>query len=97
MSGAVGVGAVVELADQLHGSVQGMEAAKAMIADIHRASTGRTVPVKDVEFQQGEIRISRPSVGQSADLRDHEPFVDSQDQLGCYVGKSRNSSRLSDS
>ena len=64
--------------------------------DVHHASTDRTVTVKDVEFQQSEIRVRRPSVSHFAYLRDHEPSVDSQNQLGCYASKSRNSSRLAD-
>ncbi len=84
------------LTDQLHRSIQGMEVAIPMIADVHHASTDRTVTVKDVEFQQSEIRVRRPSVSHLTYLRDHEPSVDSQNQLGCYVSKSRNSSRLAD-
>src|SRR5271166_1183490 len=94
MTRAVGIRTVVELTDQLHRSIQGMEVAIPMIADVHHASTDRTVTVKDVEFQQSEIRVRRPSVSHLAYLRDHEPSVDSQNQLGCYVSKSRNSSRL---
>src|SRR5271166_325688 len=96
MTRAVGIRTVVELTDQLHRSIQGMEVAIPMIADVHHASTDRTVTVKDVEFQQSEIRVRRPSVSHLAYLRDHEPSVDSQNQLGCYVSKSRNSSRLAD-
>jgi hypothetical protein len=66
------IGTVVELADQLHRTVQGMEAAISMIADVHHPSTGRTVPVKDVEFPQSEIGVQRPSISHPADLRDHE-------------------------
>jgi hypothetical protein len=47
-----------------------MDAAIAMIADVHHASTGRTVAVEDVEFPQGEIRVRRPSVSHPAELRD---------------------------
>src|SRR5208282_3319973 len=96
MTRAVGIRTVVELTDQLHRSIQGMEVAIPMIADVHHASTDRTVTVKDVEFQQSEIRVRRPSVSHFAYLRDHEPSVDSQNQLGCYVSKSWNSSRLAD-
>ena len=81
------IGTVVELADQLHRTVQGMEAAIAVIADVHHPSTGRTVAVKDVEFPEGEIRVRRPSVSHPADLRDHEPSIDSRDQFSCYVRK----------
>src|SRR5208282_1440094 len=96
MTRAVGIRTVVELAHQLHRSIHGMEAAIPTIADVHHASTDRRVTVKEVEFQQSEIRVRRPSVSHPACLRDHEPSVDSQDQLGCYVSKSWNSSRLAD-
>src|ERR1035437_3677003 len=66
------IGTVVELADQLHRTVQGMEAAIPVIADVHHPTTGRTVPVKDIEFPQSEICVHRPSVSHAADLRDQE-------------------------
>src|SRR5207249_1676909 len=75
------IGTVVELADQLHRTVQGMEAAIAMIADVHHPSTDRTVPVKDVEFPESEIRVLRPLVSHLAQPRNHEPSIDSRDQL----------------
>jgi hypothetical protein len=61
---------MVELADQLHRTVQGREAAIPVIADVHHPTTDRTVAVKDIEFPQGEIRVHRPSVSHPADLRD---------------------------
>ena len=75
------IGTVVELADQLHRTVQGMEAAIPVIADVHHPSTDRTVPVKDIEFPESEIRVRRPLVSHPADLRDHEPSIDSRDQF----------------
>ena len=75
------IGTVVELADQLHRTVQRMETTVPVIADVHQPSTGRAVPVKDVEFPKGEIRVRRPSVSHPAYLRDHEPSVDSQNLL----------------
>ena len=94
--GQAGSGQWIELADQLHRTVQGMEAAIPMIADVHHPSTDRTVPVEDVEFPESEIRVRRPSVSHPAHLRDHEPSVDSRDQSKGYVGNSRVSSPLSD-
>ncbi len=64
--GTAGIGTVVELADQLHRPVQGMEAAIAVIADVHHPSTDRTVAVKDVEFPEGEIGVRRPLVSHPA-------------------------------
>src|SRR6185437_10217398 len=67
------IGTAVELADQLHRTVQGMDAARAMIADVHHPTTGRTVAIKDVEFPESEIRVRRPLVSHPAQLRNHEP------------------------
>src|SRR5436305_12417134 len=72
------IGTAVELADQLHRAVQGMEAAIAVIADVHHPSTGRTVAIKDVEFPEGEIRVRGPLVSHLAPLRNHEPSIDSE-------------------
>jgi hypothetical protein len=52
-----------------------------VIADVHHPSTDGTVPVKDVEFPQREIRVRRPLVRHPAELRDHEPAIDSRDQF----------------
>ena len=90
------IGTVVELADQLHRTVQGMDAAIAVIADVHHSPTDRTVPVQDVKFPQREICVRRPSVSHPADLRDQEVSVDSRNQLGCYVRNSRVSSPFPD-
>src|SRR4051812_43766029 len=90
------IGTVIELADQLHRSVQGMEAAIAMIADVHHPSADRTVPVQDVEFPEGEIGVRRPMVSHPAELRDPEPANDSRAQSPGYVRNSRVSSPLPD-
>ena len=60
--GAARVGAVVELADQFDGPVEGMEAAVAMVADVHHPPAGGAVAVEDVEFPEGEVRILGPGV-----------------------------------
>src|SRR5947199_4556891 len=88
------IGTVVELADQLDRSFQGMEATVAMIADVHHASTGRAVTVEDIEFPEGEIGVRRPMVSHPTDLRDPEPANDSRDQSPDYVRISRVSSPL---
>src|SRR3954451_16770502 len=90
------VGTVVELADRLDGTVQGMDAARAVIADVHHPSTDRTIAVKDVEFPEGEIGILGPSVSHRADLRDQERFVDCQEPFSCYERNPRTSSTLPD-
>jgi hypothetical protein len=45
-----------------------MKAAIAVIADVHPASTDRTVAVEDVEFPESEIGIRRPIVRHLAPL-----------------------------
>src|SRR3954463_8762695 len=67
---AGGIGTVVELADQLYRTVQRVKPAIPVIADVHHPSTDRAVPVEDVEFPQGEVRVRRPSVSHPADPRD---------------------------
>src|SRR5271166_4913887 len=59
MTRAVGIRTVVELTDQLHRSIQGMEVAIPMIADVHHASTGRRSQVgtrKNRGFERSDIR-----------------------------------------
>ena len=68
VSGAVTIGAMVELADQLHRAFQCMKATVAMVTDVHHPPAGRTITIEDVEFPQSEIGIPRPLVGHPADL-----------------------------
>src|ERR671916_174963 len=68
MTGTGGVGAVVELTDQLHRTVQGMDAAIAVVADVHPPAADRAVTIEDVEFPEGEIGILRPGVRHATDL-----------------------------
>src|SRR3712207_1234199 len=68
VTGTAGVGAVVELTDQLHRTGQGMDAAMPVVADIHPPPADRAVSVEDVEFPEGEIGIFRPGVRHAADL-----------------------------
>ena len=51
-----GVGTVVELADQFHGPVEGMEASVAMVTDMHHAAAEGAIAIEDVELPGGEIR-----------------------------------------
>src|ERR1044072_3545596 len=69
MPRAAGLGAVVELADQLDRTLQGMDAAVPVVADIHPAATGRALPVQDIEFPESEVRILRPRVRHPPNLR----------------------------
>jgi hypothetical protein len=53
----------------LHRTVQGMDAAIAVVADVHPPPADRAVTIEDIEFPEGEIGILRPSVRHRADLR----------------------------
>jgi hypothetical protein len=68
VSRAVRIGAMVELADQLHRTLQGMNAAVPVVADVHHPATDRTGAIEDIEFPEGEIGIRRPVVGHRAGL-----------------------------
>ncbi len=69
VAGAGGIGAVVEFADELHRTLEGVNPTVPVVADIHQPSTDRTMAVEDIEFPQSKIRILGPSVGHPADLR----------------------------
>ena len=62
MAGTVGIGTVVELANQFHRPLKSMEVAVAVITDMHHAPTKRAVAIEDIEFPQNEIRILGPGV-----------------------------------
>src|SRR5260370_29947078 len=69
VSEAAGVWAVVEPADQLNGTLQGVDPAVPMVTNIHHAPAGRAITVEDIQFPESEIRILGPSVGHPANLR----------------------------
>ena len=96
VAGTGGIGTVVELADQFHRAVEGMEVAIAVIADVHHAPTDRTVAIEDVEFPQREIRILGPGVRHPADLRAVARSIDVVDQARAYTRDTRTSSPLAD-
>jgi hypothetical protein len=52
---------VVELADQLDRTFEGMNAAVSMVADIHHVPAVVAIAVEDVKFPECEIRIHGPS------------------------------------
>ena len=68
VAGAVRIRAMVEFADQLHRPFECMNAAVAMVADVHHPPTGRTSTVEQVEFPKSEIGIRRPLVRHPAAL-----------------------------
>ena len=95
VAGAVTIGAMVEFADQLHRPFESMEAAVAMVADVHHPTAGRTGAVDDVEFPEGEIRIRGPFVGHRADLHVLVRSIDCESATRGYTKKPRVSSSLS--
>src|SRR4051812_6229861 len=95
VSGAAGIGAVVELADQLHRAIEGMEVTVAVVADIHHSSTGRTRAVEDVEFPECEIGIRRPVVRHRTAPHALVRFAGSRDTARGYGAKPEDSSYLS--
>ena len=62
VTGAARVGAVVELADQLDRTIEGMDSAVPMVTDIHHAPAARALTVEDIKFPEGEIRILGPGI-----------------------------------
>ena len=95
VTGTETIGAMIELADQLHRAVERMEAAIPVIADVHHATAGRTGPVKDVEFPEGEISIRGPFVRHRADLDVLVPSIDRERSARGYAKKPSVSSSLS--
>jgi hypothetical protein len=68
-SGTVGVGAVVELADQFPGPVEGIEASLAMVTDMHHATAGGAIAFEDVEIPGGEFQVLGPGESHGVALR----------------------------
>src|SRR4029077_19636549 len=66
--GAARVGAVVEPTDQLDWAFQRVEVAVAVVADVHHPPAGGAVPVEDVQFPEGEIRILGPEMWHDGDV-----------------------------
>ena len=69
MSGTVAVGAVVELANELHRPVEGMEPSLAMVTDMHHAPAGGTVASDDIELPGSEFQVLGPGESHDAALR----------------------------
>src|SRR5262249_49402309 len=62
VAGAGEIGTVVELADQFHRPLQGVEVAVAVVTDRHHPPARRAIPLEDIEFPSREIRILGPGV-----------------------------------
>jgi hypothetical protein len=96
VTGAAGIGAVVELADQLDRTVQGVDAAVPMVTDIHDAPTDRAITVEDIEFPESEIRLLGPGVRHPANLRAVVRSIDGASKPGAYTRKTLSSSPVAD-
>jgi hypothetical protein len=59
---AGGARAMVEFADQMDGPVEAEDVMVAMIADVHRVSTGGAGAIQDIELPEGEVGVFRPAV-----------------------------------
>src|SRR4051812_31905570 len=66
--GTTWVGAVIELADEMGGAVEGEEVAMAMVADVHPVATVGAVAIDDVKLPEGEVGILRPDMRHDIDL-----------------------------
>ena len=73
VAGAGPVGSVFELADQLNGPVQGVDASSAAVADKRLAAVRRTGAVEDVEFLLREACVVGPVTRRRANLPRCEP------------------------
>src|SRR5271156_1962659 len=62
VSGAKWVGTTVESANQLDRTVKCKQAAVAMIANVHHATTAGTITVGNVQFPEREVRICGPTM-----------------------------------
>jgi hypothetical protein len=60
---------VVELADQLHRTVESMETSLAMVTDMHHAATEGTITIDDIEFPGSEFQILGPGKSHGVALR----------------------------
>ena len=77
--GQSGSGQWLSLQISSHRAVEGMEAAIAVIADVHHPPTGRAVAVEDVEFPESEIGIRGPVVRHRTDPPCTGRFAGSRD------------------
>jgi len=59
---------MVELADEMDGTVEGEEVAMAMVADIHPVATVGAVAIDDVKLPKSEVGLLGPKVRHDVDL-----------------------------
>jgi len=63
VTGTSWIGAVVELANQLHRTLERTKVTIPVIGNIHQTTTDWAIAVEDVEFPESEIGIRRPLEG----------------------------------
>src|SRR5512147_1989682 len=96
VTGTGEVRAVVELANQFDRTFQGVETAVPVVTDIHSTPTDRTIPVEDIEFPEGKIRVLGPSVGHPTNLRAVVRIVVEARKSEAYTRNTLISSLLAD-
>jgi hypothetical protein len=57
VTGAAGIGAVVELADQLDRTIESVDPTVPVVTDIHHTPAERAITVEDLQFPESEVRI----------------------------------------
>jgi len=76
VTGAAGIGAVVELADQLDRTIESMDPTVPVVTDIHHMPAERAITVEDIQFPESEIRILGPGIRHPAHLHAVERSID---------------------
>src|SRR6478609_8458399 len=96
MPRAARVGTVIEPGDEMDRAVESEEVTMSMIADVHQVPADGAVPVDDIEFQEGEIRVLGPVMWHGVDLHISrgQPSCRSPSRVRGYVRNSAISSRL---
>jgi hypothetical protein len=96
VAGTGGVGAVVELANQFHRTLKGVDVTVPVVTDIHDAPTDRAITVEDIEFPESEIRILGPSIRHPANLHAVVRSIDGASKAEAYTRNTVSSSPLAD-
>jgi hypothetical protein len=87
---------VVELADHLHRTIEGMEVAIPVVTDIHPVSADPTITVEDIKFPKSKVRILRPRIRHPADLHTAVRSIDEVNAARLYSRNTGSSSPLAD-
>src|SRR5262245_23769914 len=93
---ACGIGGAVQLADQLHGTGEGMNATVTVGANVHHASAGRTITLQDPEFPKSQIGVDGPSARHPTNILAVPRSLSWADQSRSYARESRHPSAVAD-